>query len=385
MSDRVLLCGAWDEGAGYPRTRSLRQGLEAAGIEVSECRVPGLGQKKQQILRQPWRWPLAWWRQKSHRETLLQSLEAKVAEVRPHAVLVPYPGHGLVRTIKERVAAPVAFDMFLSAYDTVVEDRKIVRPGSLIANHLQWMDTKACSAADLVVLDTPENAAYVQSLTGLPADRFAWLPVHDPDAAPHAEPWQAPGDGVLQLLFFGTGVPLHGLKTLIAAVAQVDTVHLTLVGGAEDERRFAKQVLGELVTVGPTFVDNARLRELLDASHLVAGVFGESNKTQRVVPFKLVHALAAGRPVITADTPAVARWLDGSGVVFTAEAADSGDLAARLRELSGNLDQLATSASMARGVYNRHFGTQQLAERWREVLLRLNPIRFSGGNQAVTA
>ena len=114
-------------------------------------------------------------------------------------------------------------------------------------------------------------------------------------------------------------------------------------------------------------------------------MFGESNKTQRVVPFKLVHALAAGRPVITADTPAVARWLDGSGVVFTAEAADSGDLAARLRELSGNLDQLATSASMARGVYNRHFGTQQLAERWREVLLRLNPIRFSGGNQAVTA
>jgi glycosyltransferase involved in cell wall biosynthesis len=381
----VLLCGAWDEGAGYPRTRSLRQGLEAAGIEVSECRVPGLGQKKQQILRQPWRWPLAWWRQKSHRETLLQSLEAKVAEVRPHAVLVPYPGHGLVRTIKERVAAPVAFDMFLSAYDTVVEDRKIVRPGSLIANHLQRMDTKACSAADLVVLDTPENAAYVQSLTGLPADRFAWLPVHDPDAAPHVEPWQAPGDGVLQLLFFGTGVPLHGLKTLIAAVAQVDTVHLTLVGGAEDERRFAKQVLGERVTVGPTFVDNARLRELLDASHLVAGVFGESNKTQRVVPFKLVHALAAGRPVITADTPAVARWLDGSGVVFTAEAADSGDLAARLRELSGNLDQLAASASMARGVYNRHFGTQQLAERWREVLLRLNPIRFSGGNQAVTA
>ena len=38
MSDRVLLCGAWDEGAGYPRTRSLRQGLEAAGIEAHELK-----------------------------------------------------------------------------------------------------------------------------------------------------------------------------------------------------------------------------------------------------------------------------------------------------------------------------------------------------------
>jgi len=385
MSDRVLLCGAWDEGAGYPRTRSLRQGLEAAGIEVSECRVQGLGQKKQSVLRQPWRWPFAWWQQRGQRANLIQALEAKVAEVRPHAVLVPYPGHNLVRTIKERVAAPVAFDMFLSAYDTIVEDRQFVRPGSLIADYLQRMDTKACAAADLVVLDTPENAAYVQALTGLPAERFAWLPVHDPDAPTRVHPWRAPTDGVLQLLFFGTGVPLHGLETLIAAVAQVPSVHLTLIGGDEEGRRLATQALGARVTVGPSFVDNHRLGELLAASHLVAGVFGKSNKTQRVVPFKLVHALAAGRPVITADTPAVARWLDGSGAVFTAEAAQVESLASRLRELANDPGQLAAAASVARATYNRHFGTQQLADRWCDVLLRLNPIRFSSRKRAVTA
>tara|TARA_R110002072_G_scaffold46591_10_gene129110 strand:- start:105312 stop:106469 length:1158 start_codon:yes stop_codon:yes gene_type:complete len=385
MSDRVLLCGAWDEGAGYPRTRSLRQGLEAAGIEVSECRVPGLGQKKQSMLRKPWRWPVVWWQQKEQRATLLQELEAKVAEVRPHAVVVPYPGHGLVRTIKERVAAPVAFDMFLSAYDTIVEDRKMARPGSVIANYLQRLDTKACAAADFVVLDTPENASYVQSLTGLPAEHFTWLPVHDPDAPQTIVPWQAPKDGVLQLLFFGTGVPLHGLETLIAAVAQVDNVKLTLVGGTDDHRRLAKRELGTRVLIGPTFVDSERLRELLAACHLVAGVFGASNKTQRVVPFKLVHALAAGRPVITADTPAVARWLDGSGVVFTSEAADAVALADKLRQLAANPAALAAAAAAARGAYDRHFGTPRLAARWREVLLRMNPIRFSGGQHADTA
>lgn len=385
MSDRVLLCGAWDEGAGYPRTRSLRQGLEAAGIEVSECRVPGLGRKKQSVLRKPWRWPYAWWQQKEQRATLLQALEAKVAQVRPHAVVVPYPGHGLVRAIKECVAAPVAFDMFLSAYDTIVEDRQMVRPGSLIANYLKRLDTKACAAADLVVLDTPENAAYVKSLTGLPADRFTWLPVHDPDASQKNSPWQAPQDGVLQLLFFGTGVPLHGLETLITAVVQVPNVTLTLVGGTDDHRRLAQQMLGKRVMIGPSFVDRQRLRELIESCHLVAGVFGESNKTQRVVPFKLVHALAAGRPVITADTPAVARWLDGSGVVFTAAAADAGALANKLRELASNPMALAAAAGAARAAYDRHFGTPQLAARWREVLLRMNPIRFSGKHRADTA
>ena len=63
MTGRVLLCGAWDEGPGYPRTRALRDGLTAAGLEVRECRLPGgLGRGKQKLLRQPWRWPLQLWR-----------------------------------------------------------------------------------------------------------------------------------------------------------------------------------------------------------------------------------------------------------------------------------------------------------------------------------
>jgi glycosyltransferase involved in cell wall biosynthesis len=379
MHDRVLLCGAWDEGAGYPRTRSLRQGLEAAGIEVGECRVAGLGRSKQRMLQQPWRWPSMWLQQRRQRERLLSTLQQTVERTRPHAVVVPYPGHRLVRAIKERVAAPVAFDMFLSAYDTIVEDRRLVRPGSIVANYLRRVDTQACAAADLVVLDTPENASYVQELTGLPAERFTWLPVHDPDAPTEVQPWRAPLPGMpLELLFFGTGVPLHGLRTLITAVAGVADVRLTLVGGTDDDRRFAEVKLGSRVSIGPAFVDRDRLRELLGSCHLVAGVFGAGGKTQRVVPFKVVHALAAGRPVLTADTPAIARWLDGSGVVFSSRAGDAGALAAELRRLAASPPLLASAAAGARAAYERHFGTAQLAGRWREVLSRCNPIRFSG-------
>ena len=377
MSDRVLLCGAWDEGAGYPRTRSLRQGLEAAGIDVSECRVPGLGQQKQRLLRTPWRWPAAWLQQRRQRAELLHTLAAKVDQVRPHAVVVPYPGHGLVRAIKQHVAAPIAFDMFLSAYDTIVEDRQLVLPGSLLARHVQQLDTRACAAADLVVLDTPENASYVQALTGLSAEKFTWLPVHDPDAAERPAEYRAPS-GNLGVLFFGTGVPLHGLATLIEAVRQVDEVTLTLVGGTDAERRLARERLGRRAQIEPQFVDGERLRGLLADSQLVAGVFGASNKTQRVVPFKVVHALAAGRPVITADTPAVARWLDGSGAVFGVEAASAAALAAELQRLVLQPERLVAAAAVARPAYERHFGTSQLAARWRDVLLRLNPIRFSG-------
>lgn len=371
MNRDVLLAGAWDEGPGYPRAASLRQGLTAAGARVRECRAPSLGACKQRLVRQPWRWPTAWLRQRSERRTLVAAVRGEVARQRPDVVLVPYPGHAVVQDLAAAVDVPVVLDLFLSAYDTVVEDRGIVRPGSLLAQWLRGVDHKACAAADLVLLDTAENAAYVAALTGLPPQKFTWLPVHDPCAPASVSPLPAAADGVLELLFFGTGVPLHGLDTLVRAVAAAPRVRLTLVGGTRADRAAAVRLLVDRVRLLPEFVPFEELERLLAASHLVAGVFGASGKAQRVVPFKVVHALAAGRPVVSAETPALLRWLDGSGAVFVVPAGDADALAAELSRLANEPARLIEACAAARPAYDRWFGTTAQAARWRELLARL--------------
>lgn len=376
MNGDVLFCGAWDEGPGYPRTSSLRLGLQAAGLTVRECRRPGLGRDKQTLLRTPWRWPSTWAAQRRQRRHLLADLRTAMHELQPRCVVVPYPGHALVEAVRDTVDVPVVLDLFLSAYDTVVEDRELARPGSLLAWWLQRFDARACAAADLVLVDTPANAAYVQALTGLAPERLGWLPVHDPEAPAVALPWCAGPEDLLRVLFFGTGVPLHGLGTLLDAVRRVPAVQLTLVGGTAADRARATAELGPRLRLEPEFVDRARLQELLAQSQLVAGVFGASGKAQRVVPFKLVHALAAGRPVLTASTPAVLGWLDGCGAVFTAPAGDAVKLAARMQELAEAPVRVAAAGAVARAAYDRHFGTERLAARWRELLARLPGSRF---------
>lgn len=373
MTPRVLLAGVYDDGPGYPRPTSLQQGLAAAGCAVRTCKVDGLGVRKQRLLARPWRWPGVWWGQHKAEAALLRSLRAELALGVPDCVVVPYPGQRAVHRVRELVGphVPIVLDLFLSAYDTLVEDRQIVRPGSLLAHWLRRLDTQACLAADRVLLDTPANAAYAAALTGLPAERFAWLPVHDPAApsAPATMPAARPGR--LRVLFFGTGVPLHGLRTLLAAVVEAPAVDLVLVGGTPNDRDLAASWLGPRVQLEPRFVDRARLHELIVQSELVAGVFGDSGKAHRVVPFKLVHALAAGRPVLTADTPAVSAWLEGSGAVFPVPSDDLGALARTLRELAAAPALVQAAATHARPAYERCFGTTAQAARWRQLLAGL--------------
>lgn len=375
-SDHVLFAGAWDDGPGYPRARSLRQGLEAAGIEVRECREPGLGRTKQALLRAPWRLPSAWWQQRRQQQRLAARLAEAIAERRPRCIVVPYPGHAIVPALRAATDVPIVLDLFLSAYDTVVEDRALAHPGSLVAAWLQHVDTRACRAADLVLLDTPANAAYAAALTSLPAHRFGWLPVGDPDAPAVVTPPPPLRDGRVQLLFFGTGVPLHGLDVLVDAVAWVPQVELVLVGGTAQDRARAASLLGPRLRLEPEFVDRERLGALLREAQLVAGVFGRSGKAQRVVPFKVVHALAAGRPVVTADTPALSGWLEGSGAVATVPAGDPAQLAELLRRLADAPGRLAAAAAAARPAFDRHFAVPCLARRWHVLLARLD-----GGRQ----
>jgi glycosyltransferase involved in cell wall biosynthesis len=368
---KILFCGAWDEGPGYPRAASLRQGLQRHGVEVVECRVEPLGAGKRRLLARPWRWPWLLLQLVRRRRRVRAALRAALHVHAPDAVLVPYPGHDLVGTVRSISRVPVVLDLFLSAYDTAVGDRALFRAGSWPARLLLRLDCRACAAADLVLVDTPENLEHVAALTGLPDDRFGCVPVGDPDAPDGPPSYEAPRAGPLRLLFFGTGVPLHGLPTLLEAVAVSPGVHLTLVGGTRADRELAARLLGDRLDLQPEFVGRARLQRLLDGAALVAGVFGRTPKAARVVPFKVVHALASGRPVVTAGTPAIRRVLqDGEGA-FLVPAGDAGLLGARLRELAAAPDRLQAAAALARGVYDRNFAPAVIGARLGALLARL--------------
>ncbi|MEI6129450.1 MAG: glycosyltransferase [Planctomycetota bacterium] len=371
MTQRVLFCGAWDEGCGYPRTTALRQGLLAQGVEVFECRAPSMGRGKQKLLRQPWRLPFWALGELLRRMRFRRQVLAAVRRCRPDVVVVPYPGHHLVALVKRAVRVPVVLDLFLSAYDTAVADRGLFAKGSLAARLLLAIDKHACRNADLVLLDTKPNVMHAAQLTGVAASHFDWLPVGDPNAPSICAPFTLPNASSLRLLFFGTGVPLHGLHTLIDAVALVPEVHLTLIGGTAADRSCAQSKLQHQLTLLPEFIQREALQQQLDHAHLVAGVFGTSEKTDRVVPFKVMHALASGRPAITADSTAMRQVANAAAACFLVPAGDVVALADRLRSLALAPAQLVAAAAAAREVYDGNFAVARTGARFAAICERL--------------
>jgi hypothetical protein len=304
---RILLWGTFD--LGTPRTRVLRDGLKALGYELSEVHVDIWGGHKdksqltratmaRRLLRMCLAYPVLIWRY----------LRAPDHDI----VLVPYLGQFdvIVLWLFARLRGKViVWDMFLSLYDTVVNDRRLAAPGSLKARLLQLVERLGCRAADLVLLDTPTHARYIERLFGLRPGKTGAFPVGAEPAAFLRLPPPQRGDRPTRLLFYGQMIPLHGIETILAAALSPRgrQRHWTLIGTGQDLAKVTAALSGataDHVDWRP-WVPYAELSDEIGRADICLGIFGTSEKAASVVPNKVYQALLSGRSLITRESAAM--------------------------------------------------------------------------------
>ena len=365
MSRRVLFFGGYDVAAGYPRALSLRQGFEAHGVEVYELREDLLPTKesRRRTVSRPWKWPGAAARLALGSAKLRRRLRATIREHEFDALIVPYPGWFSVRAARKIWDGPLVLDLFFSLADTICYDREIFPRAGIAESMLRRFDRRACSAADRVLLDTPSHASRVAQLTGLDLFQFAFVPIGDPTA-----PCEAPSPPVLEedeklrALYVGTGVPLHGVETILDACAMRSDLELSFVGGSAEQRARVASLGKDRVALLSEWLDDADMRAAIDRQHVVFGIFGQSEKAKAVIPFKLVHGLAHSRVVITAETAAVQTLLVPGQDCLTTPAADSDALARVLGGLRDGPKLVEMTARCGRQRYESTFSPHAIGK-----------------------
>ena len=360
MAEALRICffGTYVTDEGYPVNQVLVNGLGAAGGEVVECRE-------------------TLWRGFLHEAFagggiaafLALALRAIVAYVRlvwrylwtssHQVVIVGYPGYfdiilaRLLNPFKRRLLVLVSF---ISLYDTVVLDRGGADRKSWKAKLLYRIDRWAFRSADMVLVDTWEVAEYFSRVFALAPEKFHRSMVGNIfDRFDPVVPQQRQQSPV-NVLFFGTYVPLHGIEHIVAAadLLREEEFEFTLIGRGQlyaSVREEARRLQLKRVHFIDDWINTEGLVDSMRAADICLGIFGNTPKASRVIPYKVFGSLALRRPVVTRDSPAAREMLVDGESALLCEAGSGAALAAALRRLR---DEEGLAERVAEAGYARY-------------------------------
>jgi glycosyltransferase involved in cell wall biosynthesis len=390
----LCLFGAYDPDS--PRLKRLLAAWEHLGGKIVTCAAPI--------------WPGAGERAALPRSGKLRGfarrwLGAQVRLWRQHeaiaqadVVLVAYPGHldmPMARALARRHGKPLVFDPFLSLWDTAVGDRGQYAAGSVTGRALKAIDQLALRLADRVLADTGPMADFYAQLAAIPRERLSVVPVgaegslfspliqeSAPGAglAPSLTPskereglWGAPSENAdpeaCEVLFYGRMIPLQGVGVITQAalfLQHTPALSFHLIGHGQVFTAMDTPAFGRNVR-HTDWVPYEKLPAAIAHATLCLGIFGTSDKARRVVPHKVYEAAAMGKPIITADTPAIREaFPDGSLALVPAGDADA--LADTILALCADPALRDRLGAAARRRYEEAFSTPAIAESLRAAM-----------------
>lgn len=309
------------------------------------------------------------------RSSALGDLEAMFARLpRPDGVWVPsFRQRDIAAAARycRRNALPLIFDPLISAYDKQVNERAKLTATSAAGQRLLRRERALFQRADILIADTAGHAEYFAATLGVDPARIVVLPVGaDESVFRFQPPRPLLAERRPLALFFGSFIGLHGVPTIAEAALRYagPPIEMRLIGDGPARADAVARLAHLDHDAGPVrvrfehWVDIATLAARIAEADIVLGIFGTSAKAGRVVPNKVYQALAVGRPVITADTPAFdARFrVDNEDAILFSEPGNPHALATRLDEWACTRDHHQTRAYAARRLFDRYFAEAQL-------------------------
>lgn len=311
---RILYFGTYNPN--YSRNRVLIKGLRANGIMVAECHVSA--KDKFRYLKLVWRFL------KSDRFDLM---------------MVGFPGQEIMFLARLLTRKYIVFDAFTSHYGGYILDRQYYSKKSWRAKYYRFIDTLSCKLADLVLLDTNAHIDFFVKEFKLDKKKFLRVFVGT-DSEIFYPRETLNGTGKFLVHFHGHYIPLQGVKYIIEAAKMLENedVHFNIIGNGQTSRNDLK--LAERLNIhNISFIDPVPYEELpvlMSKADICLGVFGDSPKTNLVIPNKIYEAMAMGKAIITADTPAVRELLNDKENVLFCRKVDAKDLADKIRLLKNS-------------------------------------------------
>ncbi len=361
----------------YIRNRVILKGLEQQGVDfVKPCLKPDVKLKFSSPKPAKWQLGLAWlmfickifW---TYAFLSIQLIHRLIV-YRIDAIMIghPYQFDVLVASLIGKLFnKPIIFDSFVMNHETAVIDRQAINPNSCEAKLLHWVDRVSLQQARLVLSDTQAHAHHIANTFQIDPEKIKSLYVgEDPDIFKPAKTAVSEETDFFEILFVGTYVPLHGIKTIIQAAKHLEDfpkIRLTLVGKGQTFESIV-QLTQQLQTRNISFKPYLPLQELpalYEKSDVGLGIFGTTEKAQMVIPIKVYSLMAMKKPIITMDTTASREILTDNETALLTPPDDPVALAKAIKQLYHNKELRSSLAHKAHQLFNSQFTPKHLGHR----------------------
>lgn len=321
----------------YSRTRTFINGLKKNKVELIDCSSAKKSSRR-------------------YFEILSKFLKnRKKADI----VLVGFLGQHLMLIIKKFTRKKIVFDAFLSVYDTMVFDKKITKQGSLKAKIYFWLDKKSCTLADIILLDTNQHIEYFHNTFNIKKEKFRRVLIGADESLFYPREEKKHRDFIVE--FHGEFIPLQGTKYIVQAAKLLEKhkdIKFNMIGKGQTSDK-ALKLSKKLNLQNITFLGWKNPEEIplcISEADVGLGIFGETEKTRRVIPNKAYEIIAMKKPLITADTPAIRELFEHKKNAFLCEIKSPESIANAVLELKNNRELRNNIAKNGYETY-KNYGT----------------------------
>lgn len=373
---KLLILGVHLNSEAYPNTRFRLEGLQGSeAIAVSEINFPmstgslyktgGLLSKIGSAIRGVF----------AHFMVLLKYVFSGKADIH----YVPYPAVFVVFLLSWLPPGlrpkRLFVDAFISLYDTVVNDRALLKEESILARLLYRIEKRAYLFSTKIIVDTPQNLDFLAATFLLEKSKLVSIPLSTDEHQFQPKTYRAE-PGVCRVLFVGTLVPLHGIQTILEAATILSNrsdIGFRVIGDGQEAYRIEDWKLknSALLHWERKWLPSELVANEIQRADICLGIFGTGDKTRRVCPFKIYAYAAVGRPIITGKTDWTEKLFEQTREQFlettpVGDAARLADMISRLADDAGLREQLALAS---RNLYEHYLSNRIANEKLLDCLL----------------
>ena len=212
-------------------------------------------------------------------------------------------------------------EMYISLYDTLVQDRKLIENGSRQAKKWLKKDIVALTKSDYVIHTASHEISYWENLLGIRINRKKVFiaPICNVSSLVRSQSYLP--NSVLRICWWGTFIPLHGLDNILQSMKilkdknvpftcnlfGIDNSFFHIYAEKIQENELNSHVF---LRKDLSFANSYLPKYLVDNCDLALGIFGNTDKARNAVPNKLIEALSMGIPTLTMNSPALKEFFN---------------------------------------------------------------------------